>query len=140
MLTETRLRVPFSVIGRRYQVPASLWLQGKCARIYLSQAASGMILQNYIHRRLPASIFSDKIGALGSLLERFSKLTVIGRIFKINRGIFWIFYIFIQNCFICRPSDSTVSEDAGIEQRTVATSALAVRRSNHSTRSHPQLG
>jgi hypothetical protein len=36
---------------------------------------------------------------------------------------------FIQHCFVCRHSDSTVSEDAGIEPRTVATSALAVRRS-----------
>ncbi len=27
---------------------------------------------------------------------------------------------FIQHCFICRPSDSTVSKDAGIEPRTVA--------------------
>jgi hypothetical protein len=26
----------------------------------------------------------------------------------------------IQHCFICRPSDSTVSEDAGIEPRNVA--------------------
>ncbi len=52
----------------------------------------------------------------------------------------------IQHCFICRPSDSTVSEDTGIKPRTVATSALAVRRSNHyrldlihKVRSHPQL-
>jgi hypothetical protein len=37
----------------------------------------------------------------------------------------------IQHCFICRPSDSTVSEDAGIEPRTVATLALAVRRSEY---------
>jgi hypothetical protein len=44
---------------------------------------------------------------------------------------------YIQHCFICRPSDSTVSEDAGIEPRTVTTTALAVRRSNHSARSHP---
>jgi hypothetical protein len=43
----------------------------------------------------------------------------------------------IQHCFICRPTDSTVSEDAGIEPRTVATSALSVRRSNHYARSHP---
>jgi hypothetical protein len=43
---------------------------------------------------------------------------------------------FIQHCFICRPSDSTVSEDAGIEPRTVATSALAVRRFNQLARSH----
>ncbi len=35
----------------------------------------------------------------------------------------------IQHCFNCRPSDSTVSEDAGIESKNVATSALAVRRS-----------
>jgi hypothetical protein len=45
----------------------------------------------------------------------------------------------IQHCFICRPSDSTVSEDAGIEPRTVASSALAVRRSNHSAGSHIRL-
>jgi hypothetical protein len=37
----------------------------------------------------------------------------------------------IQHCFICRPSDSTVPTDAGIEPRTVATCALTVRRSNH---------
>jgi hypothetical protein len=30
--------------------------------------------------------------------------------------------------FICRPSDSTVSEDAGIKPRTVAMTALATRR------------
>jgi hypothetical protein len=45
----------------------------------------------------------------------------------------------IQHCFICRPSDSSVSEDAGIEPRTVATSALAVRHSNHSDRSYPTV-
>ncbi len=44
----------------------------------------------------------------------------------------------IQHCIICCPSDSTVSEDARIESRTVATTALAVRRSYHSGRSHPQ--
>jgi hypothetical protein len=38
-----------------------------------------------------------------------------------------IFSYYIQHCFICRPSDT----DAGIEPRTVATGALAVRRSNH---------
>ncbi len=38
------------------------------------------------------------------------------------------FYLSYQHCFICRPSDSTVSEDAGIEPRAVATLALTVRR------------
>ncbi len=51
------------------------------------------------------------------------------------RGEF--FQYFIQHCFICLPSDSTVSEDAGIEPRTVATSALTVRRSNYSARYLP---
>ncbi len=37
----------------------------------------------------------------------------------------------IQHCFICRPSDSTVSEDAGIEPRTVAIPALAVSLGVH---------
>jgi hypothetical protein len=36
------------------------------------------------------------------------------------------FQYFLQHCFICRPSDSIVSEDAGIEPRKVATSALVV--------------
>ncbi len=48
------------------------------------------------------------------------------------------FLYFIHNCFICRPSDSTVPEDARIEPRTVATWVLDVRRCNHSTRSHPE--
>ncbi len=39
---------------------------------------------------------------------------------------------YIQHSFICHLTDSTVSEVAGIEPRTVATTALAVRRSNDS--------
>jgi hypothetical protein len=45
--------------------------------------------------------------------------------------LFFFFSYNIQHCFICRPSDSSVPTDAGIEPRTVATCALAVRRSNH---------
>jgi hypothetical protein len=59
--------------------------------------------------------------------------------FSIKGGYVFDFSGFIQHCFICHPSDSTVSEDAGIKLRTVATLAVAVRRSNHSVRSHPQL-
>jgi hypothetical protein len=43
----------------------------------------------------------------------------------------------IRHCFIRRRSDSTVSEDAGVEPGTVATTALAVRRSKYTARSHP---
>ena len=77
MLTETLLRIILSVIGRCSLVSASHCLQGKCARINLSQAASGMILQN--HKRLPVSIFSVKIVALGSLKG------VTERIFKLSK-------------------------------------------------------
>ncbi len=46
---------------------------------------------------------------------------------------------FIQHCFTCCPSDSTVSEDAAGLPRTVVTLVVPVRRSNHwSARSHPQ--
>ncbi len=58
-------------------------------------------------------------------------LRVIYFFFNIFLGIFLFFSYYIQHCFICRPSDSTVPMDAGIEPRTVATGALAVRRSNH---------
>jgi hypothetical protein len=52
--------------------------------------------------------------------------------------IFPPFFMYvIQHCVICRTSDSTVSEDAGMEPRTAATLALTARRSNHSARSHP---
>jgi hypothetical protein len=53
-------------------------------------------------------------------------------------GTFCFFLLMhgIQHCFLCRPSDSTVSEDAGIEPRTVATMALTARRSNHLARFH----
>jgi hypothetical protein len=59
ILTETLLRIFFSVIGRCFLVATSHWLQG--ARINLSKAALSVILQN--HRRLPVSIFSIKITA-----------------------------------------------------------------------------
>jgi hypothetical protein len=43
-------------------------------------------------------------------------------IFSGGRFIFSLYYI--QHCFICRPSDSTVPTDAGIEPRTVATGCI----------------
>jgi hypothetical protein len=42
----------------------------------------------------------------------------------------------IQHCFICRPSDSAVSEDAGIEPRSVVTLTLTARLCHRSARSH----
>ncbi len=61
----------------------------------------------------------------------------------IRKMFFFSFFLFmyvIQHCFICLPSDSTASVDAGTETRTVATLALTARRSDHSAKSHSQLG
>ncbi len=60
----------------------------------------------------------------------------------VSREDFFAFCMYlIQHFFVCRPSDFTASEDAGIEPRifaTVATLALAARRSRldliHNTR------
>ncbi len=54
-------------------------------------------------------------------------------------GIFLFFKYFIDAASSAAThADSALSEDAEIEPRTVATSTLTVRRSNHSARSHPQ--
>jgi hypothetical protein len=60
----------------------------------------------------------------GSLPNRAGLSKIFSR--KLTGGFFGLF-----SMYCCRPSDSTVSEDAGIEPRTIATLALAVRRSNH---------
>ncbi len=65
---------------------------------------------------------SDDVSCLGQPALDV-KLQVSFSSFKNVFG-FFIFMYDIQHCFICRPSGYTVSEDAGIEPRTVA-----VRRS-----------
>ncbi len=79
-------------------------------------------------------------------------LLVINDSFDFKQGVFFCIY-FIQHCFICRLTDSTVSEVAGIEPRTVATRPDLIHYSArldhiqnsdryhpHSARSHPKLG
>jgi hypothetical protein len=68
----------------------------------------------------------------------------------LRRNVYQHFYVPYSTLLHLPPSDSTVSEDAGIEPRTVATLALTARRSTtrldfirparshlHSARSHP---
>ncbi len=75
------------------------------------------------------------------ILWNHSRLIPLGQRTTINREtikgdfvrIFSFLYV-IQHGFICRPSDSSLSAEAGIEPRTLA---LTARRYNHTTRSHP---
>ena len=89
--------------------------------------------QSTLHRSQWKFIFP--IGYISFRIRLDSMLKLIWNYINPNgfavRGIFLDFFSMycIQHCFICRPSDSAVSEDAGIEPRTVATSDLAVRRS-----------
>jgi hypothetical protein len=59
-----------------------------------------------------------------------------------KNSLFWTFYkYFIQHCFICRPSDSNVSEDARIEPRTVTTTKYVhIKSTMHSLCPSPELG
>jgi hypothetical protein len=69
--------------------------------------------------------------------KQIKRLQCLRKRVKELTGIFSIFYVqyFISHCFICRHSDSTVSEDAWIEPWTVEILAFTVRLYNHSARS-----
>jgi hypothetical protein len=75
-------------------------------------------------------------GGVSVRLEIVPELTI--PLYIVYRTVVLYFFMYdIQHCFICHPSDSTVLKDAGIEPRTVATKALAVRHCSHSAGSHP---
>ncbi len=88
--------------------------------------------------------FSElKTNSLSSLVLEFyrSRVLEFDSLEYSYGGFFWIFcyiFVYVQHFFICRPSDSTVSEDAGIECRNVRTLALTARRFKHWARSHKQ--
>ncbi len=68
----------------------SHWLQRKCARINLSQAASGMILQN--NMRLPESIFSVKIAALGTFKWITGRILKISKLLQESQLKLWVWF------------------------------------------------
>jgi hypothetical protein len=80
----------------------------------------------------PASCSINIITFIESQNESHDKKTKKTTCCFSKRYFLFVFYgtLFITD-LSAAPSDSTVSEDAGIESRTVATSALAVSRSNH---------
>ncbi len=83
-----------------------------------------------IHCFLCSSILpADLYFRMMLLSENNLSILAISSFLNIFWGIFSLFILY--NIQHCRPSDSTVPTDAGIEPKTVATGALAVRRSNH---------
>jgi hypothetical protein len=69
----------------------------------------------WIFRHQFSKIFLQKRGRRGGWWGSF-KLDSFTR-FNLTGGFFGFKMYFVQHCFICRPSDFTVSEDAGIEPR-----------------------
>ncbi len=84
--------------------------------------------------------FKD-IQARGGVFRQFRLCSTRKNMATFFNGEFYGFLLFmydIQHCFICRPSDSTVPEDAEIEPRTVVTRyGIGCQVSNHSPGSHP---
>jgi hypothetical protein len=74
-------------------------------------------------------LISTGLGLLNDLLSLRTDVNAPTERSK-QEDFFFLMYV-IQHCFICRLSDSSVSEDAGIEPRTISTLALTARRSNH---------
>jgi hypothetical protein len=64
-----------------------------------------------------------QVGRYEGMKERRKEEGKYGRNIKGDFLDFFLFKYDTPHCFICRPSDSTVSEDAGIEPRTVETTA-----------------
>ncbi len=84
--------------------------------------------------RLQATTLLLVVRPKGEPVPPYTTITPLNIRADVKEGFFRIFSFSmydIQHCFICRPSDYTVSEDAGVEPRTAATAVLAVRRSNH---------
>ncbi len=116
------------------------WYQELKSRQGSSFAVCKTFIVNYGSKFMPytASCFEKWWTSYSSVIKKKSFFSLFAWfltfiILNLTGGFFLFFICTVFNTAssICRPSDSTVSEDAGIEPRTIATSALAVRRSNH---------
>jgi hypothetical protein len=72
-----------------------------------------------LHPAQPAAVYRQRRPSLRQ--GETGELYLYSELLKGDCLIFSPFMFVIQHCFIGRPSDSTVFEDAGIEPRTVAT-------------------
>ncbi len=87
----------------------------------------------YVIIRTVCSFWQIKKRKRIQMIRQIGKnISNINSFFKGGGGLdFFSFFRYVyQHCFICRPSDSTVSKDTGNEPRTVATLALTARRTN----------
>jgi hypothetical protein len=103
-------------------------VQGELGDCWLLAAMANMAMNKRVRAKVVPldQSFSEEYAGI----FHFRSVSLLIFVKNIFLEIFFFAY-YIQHCFICRPSDYTVPTDAGIETRTVATGALAVRRSNH---------
>jgi hypothetical protein len=103
------------VDGVRHDVPKKYQCCG--SGMFIPEPGSGI--------RDPEKIYSGSRTRIRTTAKYHKNtLPILIRVLSKLKGGFCDFFFFmydIQHCFICRPSDSTVSEDAEIEPRTVAT-------------------
>ncbi len=104
---------------------------------------------NYKSIDLPSSLkFHQNLprhqSVKGLDLWRGSLLRCLNEIQNVSKNLKWDYFDSFLLCALLNPASYAapqiplhVSEDAGIEPRTVATLALTSRRFNHSARSHP---
>ena len=95
-----------------------LCLKGEYMYLYLAEDTSGVHSAGLVHCIAPDiehRLRGSDNTAHCSQPRRINKY--------LNKWNFLDFFLgtVIQHCFICRPSDSTVSQDAGIEPRTSVT-------------------
>ncbi len=107
---------PWNTLGWFYK---SGWVRDQSRYSSMNECYENNILQSS-HAAVPLKSWIKKIFQRGNVFACFLVMHVI------------------QHCFICRPSHLTVSEDAGIEPRTVVTLTLTARHSNHLDRSQSQ--
>jgi hypothetical protein len=101
--------------------------------LVLSEGGRMLFLESGVLRTIFLSL-QLRTWVPGLIVLRYPFLSIKGGIFG-----FFLFYVQYSTLLHLPPLRfHCVGEDAEIELRTVVTTALAVRRSNHSARSHPQ--
>jgi hypothetical protein len=109
--------------NQNYYESIEIWFNHKINKQYNSRQMSSLLI------RLLFLLFSVQ--------SAFPPIPFCSLCDIFRKGKFLVFYVLDSTLLHLPPLRFPCVGDAGIEPRTVATLALAVRRSNNSARSHP---